>query len=68
MTTSNNIMAIEYKKEIASLNNRIAYCNEAICSNKTESWERKEYQAVKLDNMKRKINLIKILNNESLWS
>ena len=51
----------DYTKEITELTKGINYCNEAICSKHTEKWEKKEYQAVKLMNMKRKITLIKIL-------
>jgi len=56
-----NGLLSDYKKEINSLSKQIAYCNEAICFNGIEEWEKKEYHAVKLGNMKLKIQLVKLI-------
>ena len=57
----------DYRNEIVELTNNINYCNNAICARTTANWEKKEYHAVKIESMKRKITLIKILNNPALW-
>jgi hypothetical protein len=44
MTTTTVIA--NYKNEIVSLENQIAYCNTAL-SNELQSWECKEYESVK---------------------
>lgn len=54
---------IQHIQEIAQINQGILYCNEMICAKSTKEWERKEYQEVKANKMKRKITLIKILKN-----
>lgn len=54
---------IQHIQEIAQISQGILYCNEMICAKSTKEWERKEYQKVKANKMKRKITLIKILKN-----
>ena len=66
LTTNTNFMTQlqnDYRNEIVELTNNINYCNNAICARTTANWEKKEYHAVKIESMKRKITLIKIYVN-----
>lgn len=62
VANTTNFIANEYRNEIANLTKGIAYCNDAICSKSILPFEVKEYKSIKLEHMKRKITLIKLLN------